>query len=337
MHPIARSTALAGAIASLAMSLAGCGKPETPAPAAAPAAAPRTATAPADAEQGASAEAVAKQARAGLSCPAKSASPPRAANAPVDDVLGVRPGVGYEEAKSMVLCTQDLLVATDEKGRGFDIKVPQPQLVRQGFSARMAEPRVVKTGKQIVQEMQRDAMARGANAIREDLKPGQMKWFVATMGVPGRESVLSVAREERFSAEQPQTVANVTAALLKKYGTPTRDQHATATQLPLIRWAYDPMGRLLTETSPLFGKCMGMTDPNGSVNLSPDCGIVVQAMLIPQKANPDLVDRLQVGVVDQAGGYRMIAETERALGQADEQRRAQEVAKANRNAKGPSL
>ena len=335
MNPLARCTAIAAAAASLAASLAGCGKSDPPA---APAAAARTAPAPAGAEQGASAEEVARQSRAGVSCPAKAKSaPPRAADAPVDDVLGVRPGLSYEEAMNVVLCTQDLLVAIDEKARGFDLKVPDPRSVRQGFSARPAEPRVVRTGKQIVQEMQREAMARGANALREDLKPGQMKWFVATMGVPGRESVLSVAREERFAAEQAQTIANVTAALLKKYGTPTRNQPAAATQLPLIRWAYDPAGRLVTEGSPLFGKCMGTTDPNGSVNLSPDCGLVVQAMLIPQKANPDLVDRMQVGVVDQAGGYRMIAETERALGQQDAQRRAQEVAKASKNAKGPSL
>ncbi|MEO6897499.1 MAG: hypothetical protein ABI218_12720 [Caldimonas sp.] len=335
MNRFAHSTALAAFCASLVVSIAGCGKPDKPA---APAAAARAAPTSASAEQGASAQEVAQQARAGVSCPAKvKSASPRAADAPVDDVLGVRPGLGYEEAVNVVLCTQELLVATDEKGRGFDLKVPQPQVVRQGFSARMAEPRVVRTGKQIVQEMQRDAMARGANAVREDLKPGQTKWFVATMGVPGQESVLSVAREERFGADQAQTIDNVTAALLKKYGTPTRVQHAAATQLPLLRWAHDLAGRLVTETSPLYGKCMGTTDPNGSVNLSPDCGIVVQAMLIPQKANPELVDRMQVGVVDQAGGFRMIAETERALGQQDAQRRAQEVAKANKNAKGPSL
>ena len=210
-------------------------------------------------------------------------------------------------------------------------------LSRQGFSARPAEARVVKSSKQILQEMQRDTIARGGNAIREDLKPGEMKWFVATMGLPGQETVLSVAREERFGADQGQTVANVTAALLKKYGTPTRDQHATATSLPIVRWAYDPLGRLITETSPLYARCTGSSDPNGAVNLTPDCGIVVQAMLIPQKANPELVDRMQVGVVDHAGGWRMINATEQGLGQADQQRRAQEVEKAAKNGKAPSL
>lgn len=60
-------------------------------------------------------------------------------------------------------------------------------------------------------------------------------------------------------------------------------------------------------------------------------------MLFPQKANPELVDRLQVGVVDQAGGYRAISSTEQALGQIDQQRRTKEVEKAKKNSKAPTL
>lgn len=330
---------LTAAGAALAI-LGACGKSEPAAPAAnttpntAPKAAPKSAAA---AEQGASAEEVAKQARGDLSCPPKIATPARAGNAPVDDVLGVRPGLSYEEAMNAVLCANDLLVASGAINRGFNLKAAQAQSVRQGFTARTAEPRVVKTSKQIMKELQDDAIARGGNAVREDLKPGQSKWFVGTMGLQGRERVLSVAREERFASDQSPTIATVREALLKKYGTPTRDQPGSSGQLPLTRWAYDPLGRLITETSPLFNKCTGTSDPNGGANLSPDCGVVVQAMLIPQKTNPELVDRMQVGVVDQAGGYRLITETEQGLGQMDQQRRTQEVEKAAKNTKAPSL
>jgi hypothetical protein len=44
-----------------------------------------------------------------------------------------------------------------------------------------------------------------------------------------------------------------------------------------------------------------------------------------------------VSVVDQAGGYQLIAATEQALGRMDQQRRALEVEKAAKTAKGPSL
>jgi hypothetical protein len=185
--------------------------------------------------------------------------------------------------------------------------------------------------------MQDDAIARSGNAVREDLKPGQMKWFVGTMGLNGQERVLSVAREERFAAEQSPSIDALTEALLKKYGKPTRHQRGSGAQGPFISWAYDPLGRPVTETSPLFHKCVGSSSPDGGVNLSPDCGIVVQATLIPQRTNNALVDRMQVGVVDQAGGYRLITSTEQALNQSDQQRQAQEVEKAAKNAKATRL
>ena len=328
MHAMTGSLALTAALV-----LAGCDKP---APAAAPARGAKASVAT-RAEQGTSAEQVAQQARGDVSCPARVATPARAGDAPVDDVMGVRPGLTYEEAASTVVCAHELLVVDPQPLRGFEIKA-FGQKVRQGFSARFAEERVVKTSKQILQEMQNDAMARGANAVREDFKPGQSRWYVGTMGVPGQERVLSVGREERYASEQSPTMASLTAALRKKYGaTTTRELAASATQMPTLRWAHDPAGRLVAEGTPLFNRCIGHPDPKVGISLNPDCGVVVEALLVPRKDNPELADRLLVTIVDQGGGYRMIAATEQALAQADQQRRAQEVEKAAKTAKGPSL
>ena len=290
----------------------------------------------ASADQAASAEDVAKQARGDVSCPPKLATPPRAETAPVDDILGVRPGQSYDEAVNGVLCANPLLVAVDEPGRGFDVK-SFGQKLRQGFGARFAEPRVVKSGKQIVQEMQNDAMGRGMNRVREDLKPGQSKWYVGTMGVPGAEQVLSVAREERFAEDQMPTNDTVRAALLKKYGPATLDQPASAARMAVLRWAYDPQGRPIEPGTPPYPRRLGPAAPNHGANVTPDCGVVVDALLIPPKANAALVERLQVGVVDQARGYRLLKGTEDQLAQLDQQRRAQEVDKAAKNTKAPSL
>ncbi|HZV93154.1 MAG TPA: hypothetical protein VFF72_08050 [Caldimonas sp.] len=328
MHAINATIVLA-----IAAGLAGCGK--TPAPAASGNPAPLVATARPATTGNASAEEVASQARGSVSCPASIATPAHSASAPVDDIVGVRPGLTYEEAGNVVECSNELLVVSAETSRGFDIK-SYGQKIRQGFSARFAEPRVVKTSKQIMKEMQDDAMARGMNARREDLKPGQVKWYVSTMGLPGQERVLAAAREERFVEAQSPTLASVGEALLKKYGTPTREQGPQG-QAKSMRWAYDPLGRRITETSPLYARCVGAASPDAGLHLSRDCGVIVEAMLIPQRANPDLVDRMQVGVVDQAGGDRMVAATELGLQQMDGQRRAQEVAKAGKNARAPSL
>jgi len=328
MHAITRPLWFAAALA-----LAGCDKPT---PTGTPAPAPKAAVAATPTGQEAPAEQVARRARGDVSCPARIATPARAAAAPVDDVMGVRPGLTYEEAAATVLCAHELLVVDPQPLRGFEIKA-FGQKVRQGFSARFAEPQVARTSKQILQDMQRDAMARGANAVREDFQPRQSRWYVATMGVPGQERVLGVGREERYASDQSPTVDNLRAALRKKYGATTRELAAGSTQMPTLRWAHDPAGRVVAEGTPLFSRCVGHPDPKVGISLDPDCGIVVEALLVPRKDNPDLVDRLLVTVVDQGGGYRMIAATEQALGQADQQRRAQEVEKAAKTAKGPSL
>jgi hypothetical protein len=185
-----------------------------------------------------------------------------------------------------------------------------------------------------MKEMQNDMFARSGNAVREDMKPGQAKWFVGTMGLPDQERVISVAREEWFEEGRNPTLASVEEALIKKYGTPSRAQ--TGGQRWLT-WIYDPFGRIATETSPLSNTCGGNNQPGGGENYSPDCGLVVSAMIFPLRENPALARYFQVGVVDQAGGYERITSTEQALQQHEAQRRADEVKDAAKHAAKPQL
>lgn len=282
----------------------------------------------------ATAEEVAEEAREDLDCPARVRSATRAPGAPVDDVLGVRPGMTYEEAANIVACTHDLMVVQADNSRGFQIQTYGAQL-RQGFSARFAQPRVTKSSRDYLREMSEEAAARSGNAVRQDMQPGQAKWYVATMGLPGQERVISAAREEWFAAGRNPTMASVEQALLKKYGTVTRRQQG-GNQV-YITWAYDPVRRPVTETSPLAGQCSGTADPDSGVNLSPDCGLVVMAMINPLQKNPQLAQFLQVGVVDQARGYELLTATEQALQQQEAQMRRKQVEEAARNADAPQL
>lgn len=322
-HHSMHGLALAGLVAFLLM---GCGKdPAKPAAANAPRPAP---------SGNASAEQVAEEARDGIDCPAEVDTPPRAPNAPVDDVVGVRPGLSFDEARNVVLCTADLLVVSAENTRGFNIKT-YGATIRQGFSARFAEPRVEKSSRQIMNEMQNDFMARSGNAARQDMKPGEAKWYVSTMGAPGRERVIAVAREEWFAEGRNPTMDSIVQALIKKYGMPTRSQ--ILPHIILITWVHDPSGRFVPETSPLANSCTAMSDPDGGTSFSPDCGLVVSARVDPMRENPQLAQSFQVGVADQAGGYQSLVDTEQALEAAEMQRRTQQVVEAGKNADAPRL
>jgi hypothetical protein len=246
----------------------------------------------------------------------------------VDDVVGVRPGMTWDEAVNVVLCSHELLVVTPETRRGYTMQT-YGQALRQGFNARFAEPRVQKSSKQILAEMQDAAIARGSNRAVRDVQPGQAKWYVGTMGLPGEERVISAAREEWFEAERLPTMASVIEALQGKYGQPAVVEDVGGSGYYLV-WAYDPSGRPSAQ-------CRTQADPDSGVNLSPDCGTSVSARIQPSGANQELAEYLQVSTVDQAGGYDLIERTEHALQAADAQRRAREVEEAAGKAAKPTL
>lgn len=324
-------------IALLAMAgacvLAGCGSKdsESGGPAAAPPAASKS---NADSRVAATAEENAKAARGKLKCPAKVATPERAADAPVDDVVGVRPGMTIEDAEKVVMCTNDLLVVQEVNDRGFRINT-YGQTVRWGFNARFAVPTINKTSKEILQEMQDRTISSGGNAVVHDMQPGQAKWYVGTVGMPGQEKVFSAAREEWFLEGKQPTMASIAQALMKKYGEPSSDRDQGAQRV--ISWVSDPLGRHVPETSSLSVQCRGVFDPDQGVGLSPDCGIVVMADIVALRDNQDLAQYLQVGVVDQSNGYEWLQATAQGLEAMDAQRRADEVKKAEENAEGPQL
>lgn len=278
-----------------------------------------------------SAQEVARQARGKVKCPAKISTPPRAEGAPVDDVVGVRPGMTYDEAANVVLCTHDLLVVKQDDMRTFRIQT-YGQKLRHGFNARFAEP--PKSGQQIIAEMQDRATARGNNQAIEDMQPGQSKWYVATIGLPGEEKVLSVAREEWFAADRYPTLASVQKALVDKYGQPT-DAHAEQnyqTKTYRMQWRRNSRQQPAPE-----GYCSTGADPDGATNYSPDCGISVAANLRQRADNPDLVEFLQVSVIDKAGGYAAIVATEKGLERLDAERRAAQLQQAEKNSDAPTL
>ena len=273
---------------------------------------------------------VAAAKRGNVSCPAKVA--PAAAGAPVDDIVGVRPGMTYDEAANIVLCDNPMIVVEEETYRGFQIDT-RGQKYRKGFNAQFAERQ--KTNKEIMDEMQDDMMARSMNSVREDMKPGMTRWYVATMGLPGKERVLQVAREEWYAEGKNPAADGVAQALIAKYGQPSQDQ--SGGNVRMLSWKYDLQNRPVTDTSPLFNRCNLSAGPNAGASLSPDCGTIVSAQITFQRDNAALAQSLQVGSVNSSGGDQILEETEQSFVAADEVRKQQELQDATKNAAAPKL
>jgi hypothetical protein len=316
-------------VLACAVALSACGSDDKPSAGSA-----SSGKSTANAAQDMTAEQVAKEARGKVKCPAKVASRAPELAAAVD-VVGVWPGMKYEEAENVVLCSHPLLI-TGPTSRTFSIQT-YGQAVRQGFEAGFAKPQlnVQKSARDYRREWEQRSIAIGTNRSGGRMDPGAARWYVGTMGMPGQERVINVGRHERFEEGKNPTATSVRDALIKKYGEPTQ---VSANGLSTyFRWAYDARGRAIKETSPLFHRCNAPYSLDASFNFSADCGVTVGATILALRSNTDLVDELTVVSLDQANGYEAIEGTERGLAQLDALRRAKETEAASRNATAPTL
>lgn len=326
MKGINSSVALLGALV-----LCGCDDGAGPAGAGST---PASAAATAAAQGNATAEEVAEEARGRVRCPPKIQSAARAADAPVDDILGVRIGQTYDEARELVLCSHPLLVVTESRDRGFQIE-SHGRTLRQGFDAKPARARVERSAREIVQDMQDEAMGRGLNRATREIGPGESRWYVGTLGLPGEDRVISIAREEWFQADHQPTTASIAQALAAKYGTPGRI--ADVGTMQLYSWTWEAAGRRLVEGAPLYPVCRGNPSPDAPTNLNAECGLTIEASVHVLPSNPGLAEYLRVSIVDQAGAYAAYDATTQGLASQEDSRRAQQVKDAESNAVAPQL
>ena len=282
----------------------------------------------------ATAEQVAKEMRGKVKCPAK-VSVKRAANEPVDDVVGVRPLMPWKEAANLILCDREMLVITENSGRGYNIDT-YGQTLHQGFDAKFAEPRKVKTSRDYMIEMSEEMTRRSGNAVDIPLEPGQVRWFASTMGLPGQEQVLSIAREEYYATDQLPPVESVLQALVEKYGQPSLVVDDNQIVM-LLYWLYDPAGNKMPPTDPRVNRCRVSVSPDAGTSLSEDCGIAVGAGIRAAQNNRELAHSLAVNAQQGAAGYALLKSTEAALQQTDETRKAEELNKARKGAAKPKL
>jgi hypothetical protein len=276
----------------------------------------------------ASAGQVAKEMRGNVKCPAKESNP-RPAGAAVDDVVGVRPGMGWNEAATFVMCDNPMIVVTENTGRNYDIQT-YGQKLRQGFDGKWAEARVAKTSRDYLREMSDAAARRSGNAAAEPLPGGQSRFYVSTMGLPGQEQVISVAREEAYADGKQPTIESLTKALIAKYGQPSRANDTG--QLVQMWWAYDPSGTKFESA-----QCQFAVSPDAGTSLSTACGLTVGAQIQASNTNPGLARSLAVSSQSSAWGYELLMKTEGVLKAADASKKAKEIEDASKNASAPKL
>lgn len=272
---------------------------------------------------------VAARMRGDLKCPAAVSAPTREGTVAVDDILGVRPGMAYDEAVRLILCSDPMLVKQEDNGRGVRVDTHGHRL-RLAFEALPAERE--KTGKEIFDEMQGRARDRTANRSTADLAPSQSRWFVTTFGLPGQERVLHVTRRERYPSERAPALDAVEQALITKYGVPntrtrTPQSNAGLGAQSRLDWAYTPGG----QRSAAKGPCGNfVSSPDSPVNFRAECGLTISARIVASPQNPGIAEYLEVGSIDQGRAVRQIEQTQAALAAITARHQTQQVEEAKR-------
>lgn len=219
-----------------------------------------------------------------------------------DDIVGLRPGMTYDEVVALVEGRDDVtLVETAEQWIRQSHGIPTRQLLRAGNGVPCAEG----------EKPQRVAGHTVCDTLRgrfEARKEGTNEIMVAFTGMPGEERVGIVWRRLVFAEGKSPTVDSLLEALIGKYG----EAHIRATDsgyysmshrhgTTALNWLYDPTGNAIVGNDTLLSRCVNGPKPWFAADHSWNggCGLTVRAEIIPVPGNNLLALELNVSVLHQ--------------------------------------
>ncbi|PWG62718.1 hypothetical protein [Sediminicurvatus halobius] len=230
-------------------------------------------------------------------CPPPAVLPPRAEGAPVDDILGLRPGMGFVEVRDRILCrgsTPHL-----ETAALWNVRQNYGLSTRQLLRATNGEPCTTQAA---------DCDDGGRFTPRRDLTEEIVVLFT---GMPEAERAHAIWRRTRFPAEASPSVASLVEALSEKYGAPhfqetesgmynTSPRRGSTT----LSWVYDPRNRAVPreQAAGFRRNCLNGPKPYFATRHSWNggCGLTVRAEILPVPGSELVASGLDVVVFHQS-------------------------------------
>lgn len=315
---------VACAMASL---LAGCGKGadaggEPAAEGAARAAAPDGAT-------------PSRAARARRDCPPQLSAAAEQRPGPADDILGIRPGMPWDDVIAILECRGDL--KTFQTAETWSIRqnygFPTRQLLR------ATDGRVCSAAEL------RQAQQAGCDTVGnrfEGVKDISEEFVVLFTGMPGEEVAQAVWRRTVFPADGYPANSALVDALTEKYGAPLIQESemnyynaAPRRGAALnLAWVYDTRGRMFARSDAVgFNRdCTNGMKPWFAAQHSwnSGCGLTIRAEIMAVEGSRLMASSMDVMVVNQAALFNASRAFEQALAAAYE-------AQAKQDSRAPDL
>jgi hypothetical protein len=233
------------------------------------------------------------------------------------DVVGLKLGMSRADALNFARClNKEAFVAFEgawiQGLRTFGIK-----LAPQAFSTYVGDSRPCKYNS--MDEMQKcGAGNRAWPHVAE-------KITVVSPGVPGREKVMAIWREQHFKTGEMPTAEALLPALVQKYGPPQITQQQPNQWLRLD-WLQDASGTPIQQGSRSHGNCRSIgARAQDSHSWSDGCGMTITAMVMLSRENPLLAKELNIGLMHQQALFTLGRSLQTELQAMEQQRRQQEA------------
>lgn len=212
-------------------------------------------------------------------CPPPAALPPRPAGAAVDDIVGLRPGMGFDEVRDRILCREATphLETAPLWNVGQNYGLETRQLLR----AANGEP---CTGS-LAADCDNGGGFTAVRGLTEEI-------VVLFTGMPEAERAHAIWRRTRFPTDGYPSVASLVEALSGKYGAPHFQEtesgmYNTTPRMgsTTLSWVYDPWNRALPrEQAAGFRRdCLNGPKPYFATRHSwnSGCGLTLRAEILP--------------------------------------------------------
>ena len=248
-------------------------------------------------------------------CPASPSTDPRAG--PPDDIVGLRPGMSYDDVVAVLECRNDIRVI--KVAPMFNIQenygIPTRQLVR---------------GSNGIPCSEREARGERCSTLGrfEPLRDASEEYIVAFTGMPGEEIARAVWRRSVYTGDD-QAISVLTEALNSKYGVPQLQATGNHSRINTVRgratnlvWLYDKDGSALPPPTSQFSNaalnwetCINGPSPAfaGRHGWSSGCHLTIRAEILPKDANGLLAGELNMVVMNQRDFYYGGQQFENAL------------------------
>ncbi len=237
-----------------------------------------------------------------VNCPAVLTTAARASDQPVDDVVGVRLGLSYDEVSNVALCrnSEFKIDSSSEWGRSFAkySSLDMRRILRATNGEECTWQEVARSNRGTGFGSTSREHRCSTDQFKKGIKDATETLIVLFNGVYGKEKANGIWHSRVFLKDEEPSVDALIKSLTDKYGSPQKIVKKKSSTK--IVWVHDTRGRLMSESNQLFNRCLDI-DPvfSNAQRLTSACGLTISVLIDHVRDSEILAGHMYIALMDQ--------------------------------------